>query len=78
MSRSIQRPSSSRPSARNPYSQAAINESLAQFLASRDLVVPASLRCPAQGVDLLAHSNKRQKHGESESNSEVRPCCPLI
>jgi hypothetical protein len=76
---STQRPSSSRRRApRNPYSQAEANESLALFLASRNLPVPDSLKRP---VDRPSRSNKRQKHGEHKSNPEVpyvRISCRIV
>lgn len=67
----------SRRTVRNPYSQAASNDALASFLASRNLPVPEALKRPVRGKDRPSRSKKRQKHGEHEDIPEVRPCLLL-
>jgi hypothetical protein len=69
MSESTHQPPSSQRAACNPYSQAAINESLAAFLESYNLPEANALRHP---VEHPLRSNKRQKYGEHENNFEVR------
>ena len=72
MSNSTDRPSSSRRrAARNPYSQTAINNTLAVFLADHNLPVPDSLKRSAQGEDRRSRSNKRRKHAEHENHHDV-------
>jgi hypothetical protein len=61
--------SHSQRAARNPYKQATFDDSLARYLASRDLPVPGSLR---RSVDLPLRSSKRAKHGEHERDPDVR------
>jgi hypothetical protein len=63
-------PSSSQQAARNPYSQAATNDSLALFLASCNLPVPILLKRPAE---CPVEPNRWRKHGEYQSNSEACP-----
>src|SRR5260370_40431739 len=70
-SQSTHQPSSSRRAARNTYSQANINESMAVFLASNNLPIPSALECPS-------HSNKRRTYREHENNFEVCSCHPVF
>ncbi len=58
MSDSTHRPMSSRWAACNPYSQIAVNKSLANFLANNNYTVPASLKHLAQGEDCRSHSKQ--------------------
>ena len=71
-SNSTYHPSSSQWAAHNPYSQAATNDSLALFLASCNLLVPISLKCPAE---CPVEPNRWCKHREHQSNSEA---CPYL
>ena len=51
--------SSSQRAARNRYSQAETNESLANYLAGHNLPVPSSLKRPPQASTCPSRSNKR-------------------
>jgi len=68
-------PSSSRRAARNQYSQAEHNESLANHLARHNQPVPISLRHPPQVDTCPSRSNKR-RHIEFEP--EANPIVPLV
>ena len=67
--------STHRRAARNPYSQAAHNKSLAVYLATHNQPVPSSLKRPAQVEDRPSRSDKRQRR-EHEQTLEV--CFPSV
>jgi hypothetical protein len=69
-------PSRRRRAPPNPYSLADQRESLALFLAARNLPVPSILKRPAQEKDRSSHSKKRQKHVEHKNNPGV--CSRLL
>src|SRR6267154_4307627 len=76
-SASTQRPSSSQRAARNPYSQSAVNESLANFLANNNLPIPSALKHPAERP-LHSNCDKRRMYREHENNFEVCSCHPFF
>src|SRR6267154_3776749 len=76
-SASTQWPSSSQRAACNPYSQSAVNESLANFLANNNLPIPSALK---RLVECPSHSNcdKRRTYREHKNNFEVCSCNPFF
>ena len=57
---------------RNQYTQVESNDSLANYLASRDLPVPSSLKRPPQGSACPSRSDKRHQVSV-EPNATVEP-----
>lgn len=57
--------------ARNPYSQTSINETLAVFLAERNLPVPACLKRPAEGDGCRSRSKKLSRRVEQDNRQDV-------
>lgn len=76
MSESTSGPSRRQKAPPNPYSQADHYESLALFLAARNLPVPGILKRPAQET---SRSDKRRKHVEHDKiPAEAEVCSHLL
>ena len=74
MSESTSSPLRRRRPPTNWHSQAEHYDSLALFLAARNLPVLSVLKHLAQEKDSLLCSNKQQRHVEHKSNDEVHSC----
>jgi hypothetical protein len=72
MSESTSGPSRRRKAPPNPYSQAEQHESLALFLAARNIPVPSILKRPVQEKDCSPRSNNRRRRVEHENSPEAR------
>jgi hypothetical protein len=58
---------------RNRYTQAESNDSLAKYLASRNLPVPSSLKRPPQSDTCPSRSNKRHQVSVERDDTPVEP-----
>lgn len=70
--------SSSQRAARNRYSQAETNKSLANYLAGHNLPVPSSLKRSPQASTYPSRSNKRHHVPvEDDANAAASLVCPI-